>query len=134
MDRFQGPSNIEASGAPVEGRSGGGLFNTRGELIGVCFAADPRANEGLYTSLPTIQSELQRNNIVLTSRVGNALVASSTPSNNNAATAAFTGEISQCHCSNTSPDNAPNAPSVAALPSTTFEVARTQATQIHMHH
>jgi hypothetical protein len=50
VNRYQGAPNVEAAGAPVEGRSGGGLFNQRGELIGVCFAADPSDDEGLYAS------------------------------------------------------------------------------------
>ena len=58
VDRYQGPPNIEASGAPVEGRSGGGLFNARGQLIGVCFAADPEGNEGLYAALESIHDAL----------------------------------------------------------------------------
>jgi thiol-disulfide isomerase/thioredoxin len=58
VDRYQGPPNIEAGGAPVEGRSGGGLFNSAGELIGVCFAADYEGNEGLYTALDSIHQEL----------------------------------------------------------------------------
>jgi len=58
IDRYQGHPNVEVAGAPVEGRSGGGLFNTEGELIGVCFAADPEANEGLYASLPSIIAKL----------------------------------------------------------------------------
>jgi S1-C subfamily serine protease len=59
-DRYQGPPNIEASGAPVEGRSGGGLFNTQGQLVGVCFAADHEGNEGLYAALESIHGELDR--------------------------------------------------------------------------
>jgi thiol-disulfide isomerase/thioredoxin len=59
-NRYQGPPNIEAQGAPVEGRSGGGLFNTTGELVGVCFAADYEGNEGLYTALESIHDELDR--------------------------------------------------------------------------
>jgi thiol-disulfide isomerase/thioredoxin len=58
IDRYQGPPNVEVAGAPVEGRSGGGLFNAAGQLIGVCFAADPQSNEGLYASLPSIQAKL----------------------------------------------------------------------------
>jgi S1-C subfamily serine protease len=58
LDRYQGPANIEAQGAPVEGRSGGGLFNAKGELIGVCFAADYQGNEGLYAALAAIHDEL----------------------------------------------------------------------------
>ncbi|MEX0613008.1 MAG: serine protease, partial [Pirellulales bacterium] len=60
LDRYQGPPNIEASGAPVEGRSGGGLFNTQGQLVGVCFAADYEGNEGLYAALESIHGELDR--------------------------------------------------------------------------
>lgn len=58
IDRYQGSPNIEAAGAPVEGRSGGGLFNDRGELVGVCNAADPQRDEGLYASLPSIYAKL----------------------------------------------------------------------------
>jgi len=60
LDRYQGPPNVEAAGAPVEGRSGGGLFNEQGQLIGVCFAADPEGNEGLYSALESIHGELER--------------------------------------------------------------------------
>jgi thiol-disulfide isomerase/thioredoxin len=60
LDRYQGPPNIEASGAPVEGRSGGGLFNDHGQLVGVCFAADYEGNKGLYSGLESIHGELAR--------------------------------------------------------------------------
>ena len=63
VDRYQGPPNIEASGAPIEGRSGGGLFNSNGQLVGVCFAADYEGNEGLYTALESIHDELDRLNL-----------------------------------------------------------------------
>ena len=63
VDRYQGPPNIEASGAPIEGRSGGGLFNSAGQLVGVCFAADYEGNEGLYTALESIHDELDRLNL-----------------------------------------------------------------------
>jgi hypothetical protein len=58
IDRYQGPPNIEAAGAPVEGRSGGGLFNDAGQLVGVCNAADPGRDEGLYASLASIHAKL----------------------------------------------------------------------------
>lgn len=58
VDRYQGFPNVEVAGAPMEGRSGGGLFNAQGKLIGVCYAADPQGNEGLYASLPSIQQKL----------------------------------------------------------------------------
>jgi hypothetical protein len=47
-------------GAPVEGRSGGGLFNGAGQLIGVCFAADYEGNEGLFAGLESIHDELHK--------------------------------------------------------------------------
>jgi thiol-disulfide isomerase/thioredoxin len=60
IDRYNGPPNIEAAGTPVEGRSGGGLFDQYGHLIGVCFAADGSDNEGLYAGLASIHAELDR--------------------------------------------------------------------------
>ena len=41
-------------GRPVDGRSGGGLFNDKGEIIGVCNAACVDFDEGIYTALDTI--------------------------------------------------------------------------------
>jgi S1-C subfamily serine protease len=63
LDRYNAPPNIEATGAPVQGRSGGGLFNDQGQLIGVCFAADYEGNEGLYASLESIHAELAQNGL-----------------------------------------------------------------------
>ncbi len=60
IDKYLGPPNIQAAGLPVQGRSGGGLFNARGELIGVCNAADPEDNEGLYAAIGAIHAELDR--------------------------------------------------------------------------
>jgi thiol-disulfide isomerase/thioredoxin len=60
LDRYQGPPNIEASGAPAEGRSGGGLFNGKNELVGVCNNADPEGNEGIYAGLESIHDQLDR--------------------------------------------------------------------------
>jgi S1-C subfamily serine protease len=48
INKYDGPDNIECTGTPVQGRSGGGLFNTSGELVGVCIAADQKADLGLY--------------------------------------------------------------------------------------
>lgn len=60
VNKFVGAHNIQVAGQPVQGRSGGGLFNARGELIGVCNAADPADDEGLYVSLKVIHGELAR--------------------------------------------------------------------------
>lgn len=60
VDKYLGPPNIEVAGQPVDGRSGGGLFSTSGLLVGICNAADPADNEGIYASLPTLHWELDR--------------------------------------------------------------------------
>jgi thiol-disulfide isomerase/thioredoxin len=60
VDKYLGASNVEVAGQPVEGRSGGGLFTADGRVIGVCNAADPADNEGLYAALPAIYAELGR--------------------------------------------------------------------------
>jgi thiol-disulfide isomerase/thioredoxin len=54
IDKFLGPSNLQTDGQPVQGRSGGGLFTADGRVLGVCNAADPTDNEGLFAALPTI--------------------------------------------------------------------------------
>ncbi|MAT69181.1 MAG: hypothetical protein CMJ58_06610 [Planctomycetaceae bacterium] len=58
VDRYTGPPNVQVAGAPVEGRSGGGLFNAAGQVVGVCFAADPGSNEGLYAGLRSIHAKM----------------------------------------------------------------------------
>jgi len=68
IDKFLGPSNIVASGLPVQGRSGGGLFSADGLLIGVCNAAVPTDNEGLYAALATIHGELDQTELSFVSR------------------------------------------------------------------
>ncbi|HVU88067.1 MAG TPA: trypsin-like peptidase domain-containing protein [Pirellulales bacterium] len=59
-DKFLPPPNIQVAGQPVEGRSGGGLFTAAGLLVGVCNAADPTDNEGLYAGLGSIHGEIAR--------------------------------------------------------------------------
>jgi S1-C subfamily serine protease len=58
VDKYLGPANLQVAGQPVQGRSGGGLFAIDGTLIGVCNAADPADNEGLFAALPTIHEQL----------------------------------------------------------------------------
>jgi hypothetical protein len=55
-----GASNLEISGAPIDGRSGGGLFDERGRLIGVCNAADYKSDIGIYTGPGSIEWQLDR--------------------------------------------------------------------------
>lgn len=61
--KFLGPDHVMAAGEPAQGRSGGGLFNERGELIGVCNAADPQDREGMYAALSTIHALLDQANL-----------------------------------------------------------------------
>jgi S1-C subfamily serine protease len=58
VDKYLGPANVQVAGQPVQGRSGGGLFAIDGTLIGVCNAADPADNEGLFAALPAIHEQL----------------------------------------------------------------------------
>ena len=58
LNRYNGPDNIECSGVPVQGRSGGGLFDTAGRLVGICIAADQRDQRGLYSGLQPIHELL----------------------------------------------------------------------------
>ncbi len=59
-DKFLGPANLQVAGLPVQGRSGGGLFSSNGLLIGVCNAADPADNEGLFAAANTIHAQLDQ--------------------------------------------------------------------------
>jgi thiol-disulfide isomerase/thioredoxin len=63
LNKFQGPPNIEVAGQPVEGRSGGGLFSGEGYVIGVCNAADPSDQEGLFAALGTISAQLDQDQL-----------------------------------------------------------------------
>ncbi len=60
LNRYLGPDNVECTGVPIQGRSGGGLFDTAGRLIGVCIAADQRDQRGLYSGLKPIHELLDR--------------------------------------------------------------------------
>ncbi|MHB1037677.1 MAG: trypsin-like peptidase domain-containing protein [Pirellulales bacterium] len=60
IDKFLGPPNLQVAGQPVQGRSGGGLFAPDGLVIGVCNAADPQDNEGLFAALASIHAMLDR--------------------------------------------------------------------------
>ena len=56
-------SNLEIAGAPIDGRSGGGLFDEQGRLIGVCNAADYEGDVGIYTGPGSIHWQLDRVNL-----------------------------------------------------------------------
>jgi thiol-disulfide isomerase/thioredoxin len=60
IDRYQHAPNLQVAFEPVQGRSGGGLFNREGQLIGVCNAADAEDRQGLFAALGAIYAELDR--------------------------------------------------------------------------
>lgn len=64
LDKYLGPPNLQVAGVPVQGRSGGGLFSQEGLLIGVCNAADPPENEGLYTALAAVHAQLDQTDLL----------------------------------------------------------------------
>lgn len=53
INKYVGPDNVECTGVPQQGRSGGGLF-LGPELVGVCIAADPKEKRGIYTGLKPV--------------------------------------------------------------------------------
>jgi thiol-disulfide isomerase/thioredoxin len=61
--KFLGPDHYMTSGEPAQGRSGGGLFNEAGELIGICSAADPEDHEGMYVALSIVHTTLDQANL-----------------------------------------------------------------------
>jgi S1-C subfamily serine protease len=56
---YLGPASLTCETPPEKGRSGGGLFDDNGTLIGVCSAADPERNEGLYMAHEAVIDILQ---------------------------------------------------------------------------
>lgn len=63
LNGFQGAANVEVAGQPVEGRSGGGLFTAEGYVIGVCNAADPAGQQGLFVALDAIRARLDQDQL-----------------------------------------------------------------------
>jgi hypothetical protein len=59
VNRYLGTPNLVATGRPVVGRSGGGLFDSEGRLVGVCRFADGETDEGIYVSYQAIHTQLQ---------------------------------------------------------------------------
>lgn len=60
INRYMGAPNVEIAGAPAVGRSGGGLFDQQGRLIGVCNAADAEGDEGIYAAAEIVYAQLER--------------------------------------------------------------------------
>lgn len=60
INRYLGAPNVEIAGAPAVGRSGGGLFDHQGRLIGVCNAADAAGDEGIYAAAEIVYAQIER--------------------------------------------------------------------------
>ena len=58
LNRYQGPDNIEVDRMPCKGRSGGGLFDRTGRLIGVCIGELVESERGLYAGLAALHDLL----------------------------------------------------------------------------
>jgi len=54
---------IECEYAPLQGRSGGGLFTDDGFVAGVCNFAEPQGDKGLYAAPESIYKMLDRNKL-----------------------------------------------------------------------
>jgi thiol-disulfide isomerase/thioredoxin len=72
IDRYQHAPNLQVAFEPVQGRSGGGLFNGQGELIGVCNAADAQDKQGLFAALGAIYAELDRTKLTFVYKTDSA--------------------------------------------------------------
>ena len=57
---YDGAIKYDIFGRPVDGRSGGGLFTSSGQIVGVCNAAVVDVDEGIYTALDTIHWQLAK--------------------------------------------------------------------------
>ncbi len=107
VNRYAHGPNLEIEGQPVDGRSGGGLFSTTGELIGVCNAADFQENKGLYASLPLVHEYLAKLGL-------NRLIRDASPGTPAPAAASFVA--------GTVPASERTAPAAASIPSATAPV------------
>lgn len=59
-NQHKGASNLEIAGAPIDGRSGGGLFDQNGVLVGVCNSADYNGDIGIYAGPGAVHWQLDR--------------------------------------------------------------------------
>ena len=79
-----GPENLECTGIPQQGRSGGGLFRGT-EQVGVCILADPNYKRGIYTGMKPVAQLLKKaklGHLAPSSSDRNDLVADGGPDQN----------------------------------------------------
>ncbi|MFQ5731617.1 MAG: trypsin-like peptidase domain-containing protein [Planctomycetaceae bacterium] len=94
VNRYLGPDNLECTGMPQQGRSGGGLFDGQGRLIGVCFAAEPKNRRGLYAGLRPIRALLKRADVRLRPGTASAVATATETSPDPGTTTVKTREAS----------------------------------------
>ena len=85
VNRYHGAANLVVGGRPVNGRSGGGLFDAAGRLIGVCNAADQEEDEGLYAALGPVHAELDSAGLGFIYRRQKPFLAATPPTNKSSA-------------------------------------------------
>ena len=60
VNRFVEEENYGVATKPEHGCSGGGLFNSRGELIGICNGFAPGSGRGVYAGLSCVYAEIAK--------------------------------------------------------------------------
>jgi len=83
FNQHKGASNLEIAGAPIDGRSGGGLFSQDGYLIGVCNAADYEGDIGIYAGPGAVHWQLDRLQLTRLYQGGDSPVVAATSHNDN---------------------------------------------------
>ena len=63
LNRYLGPENIEVQRMPVQGRSGGGLFDSTGRVVGICIGQCADTQRGLYAGLGAVHDLLDDNQL-----------------------------------------------------------------------
>lgn len=121
VNRYVGPENVQAAGAPSVGRSGGGLFSPDGQLIGVCNAADDEDDEGIYAAIPTIYTVLKQAKLAHLFQNQNAapvqLASASQPMPTQTAATPRNNPQPMRSMSEVPPSNFPSNPAARSMPS-----------------
>lgn len=104
VNRYDGPDNLVCEKDPQGGRSGGGLFNKKGELVAICSCADRKRKEGLYMSHSTVLKLVEK--LKLNSILHDALVTPLVVASNGEDASEEFGKI----LADNSPSTVPEAP------------------------
>jgi len=114
VNKYKGKPNYTAAGQPVDGRSGGGLFTAEGLLIGICNAADPADDEGLYAGLASIHWQLDQIGQSEIYQRGAKVAATAPPQDAGVALASAQAPLAQP--ASPAPQLSPQMPAAASLP------------------